>query len=114
MTNEELYNTLNERLKEQGTNFNQLEIKILSEQGKKPNFKVTKTRLSLPHTISYPYLTAFLNDDEMHEITIKKIDSIGDDGEAYDLLDDILAKLEPSQEYLYKLRLKRKMQREVL
>ena len=43
-----------------------------------------------------------------------KIDSVGDNGEAFDLLDDILSSLEPSKEYLYKQRLKRKMQREAM
>ena len=114
MTNEELYNKITNVLKEQGSGINQLELKIKCETGKAPNLKVTKSRLSLPHTIAFPYLTMFLNDDEMHEVTLKKIDSIGNDEEAFDLLDDILASLEPSQEYLYKQRLKRKMQREVM
>ena len=50
----------------------------------------------------------------MHEITLKKIDSVGDNGEAFDLLDEILSSLEPSKEYLYKQRLKRRMQREAM
>lgn len=50
----------------------------------------------------------------MHEITLKKIDSVVDDGEAFDLLEDILSNLQPSKEYLYKQRLKRRMQREVI
>lgn len=114
MTNEELYNKITNSLKEQGRGIGQLESQIKSETGKAPNLKVTKSRLSLPHTVAFPYLTMFLNDDEMHEITLKKIESIGDDGEAFDLLDDVLANLEPSQEYLYKQRLKRKIQREVM
>ena len=114
MTNEELYKKITNALKERGYGISQLELQIKSETGKAPNLKVTKSRLSLPHTIAFPYLTMFLNDDEMHEITLKKIDSVGDDVEAFDLLDDILASLEPSQEYLYKQRLKRKMQREVM
>ena len=50
----------------------------------------------------------------MHELTLKKIDRVGDNGEAFDLLDELLASLKPSKEYLYKQRLKRKMQREVM
>ena len=114
MTNEELYNKITNALKEQDSGINQLELKIKCETGKAPNLKVTKSRLSLPHTVAFHYLTMFLNDDEMHEITLKKIDSIGDDGEAFDLLDDVLVSLEPSQEYLYKQRIKRKIQREAL
>ena len=45
---------------------------------------------------------------------LKKIDSVGDNGEAFDLLDELLSSLEPSKEYLYKQRLKRKMQREAM
>ena len=114
MTNEELYNKITNTLKEQGSGISQLELKIKCETGKSPNLRLTKSRLSLPHAVAFPYLTMFFNDDEMHEITLKKIDSVGDDGEVFDLLDDILASLEPSQEYLYKQRLKRKMQREVM
>ena len=50
----------------------------------------------------------------MHEITLKKMDSAGVGEEVFDLLDDILYSLEPSEEYLYKQRLKRKMQREAM
>ena len=112
MTNEELYNKITNVLKEQGYGISQLELQIRAETGKAPNLQVTKARLSLPHTIAFPYLTMFLNDDEMHEVTLKKIDSVGDDGEAFELLDEILSNLNPSKEYLYKQRLKRKMQRE--
>ena len=114
MTNEELYSKITNVLKEQGSGIGQLELQIKSETGKAPNLKVTKSRLSLPHTVVFPYLTMFLNDDEMHEITLKKIDNVGDDGEAFDLLDEILSNLHPSKGYLYKQRLKRKMQREVM
>lgn len=113
MTNEELYERITNALKERGYGISQLELQIKSETGKAPNLKVTKSRLSLPNTVAFPYLTMFLNDDEMHEITLKKIDSVGDNGEAFDLLDEILSNLEPSKEYLYKQRLKRKIQREV-
>ena len=114
MTNEELYERITSVLKEQGIAINQFELKVKAETGKYPNLKVTKSRLSLPNTVVFPYLTVFFNDDEMHEITLKKIDSVGDNGEAFDLLDEILANLEPSKEYLYKQRLKRKMQREAM
>lgn len=114
MTNEELYNRITSTLKEQGIGINQLELKIKSETGKYPNLKMTKSRLSLPNTVAFPYLTMFFNDDEMHEITLKKIDSVGNNGEAFDLLDELLSSLEPSKEYLYKQRLKRKMQREAM
>ena len=111
MTNEELYERINSTLKEQGVGINQFESKVRAETGKYPNLKMTKSRLSLPNTVAFPYLTMFFNDDEMHELTLKKIDSVGDNGEAFDLLDEILSSLEPSKEYLYKQRLKRKMQR---
>lgn len=114
MTNEELYNKITNALKEQGIGINQLELKIKCETGKSPNLRLTKSRLSLPHAVAFPYLTMFLNDDEMHEITLKKIDSVVDDGKAFDLLEDILSNLQPSKEYLYKQRLKRKMQREAM
>lgn len=97
MTNEELYERITSVLKEQGIAINQFELKVKAETGKYPNLKVTKSRLSLPNTVVFPYLTVFFNDDEMHEITLKKIDSVGDDGEAFDLLDEILANLEPSK-----------------
>ena len=114
MTNEELYERITNVLKEQGIGMNQLESKIKDETGKWANIRITKSRLSLPNTVAFPYLTMFFNDDEMHEITLKKIDSVGDNGEAFDLLDEILASLKPSKEYLYKQRLKRKMQREAM
>ena len=114
MTNEELYERITSALKEQGIGMSQLESKIKDETGKYPNLKMTKSRLSLPHTVAFPYLTMFFNDDELHELTLKKIDSVGDNGEAFDLLDELLASLEPSKEYLYKQRLKRKMQREAM
>ena len=114
MTNEELYERITSVLKEQGIGMAQLELKVKAETGKYPNLKVTKSRLSLPNTVAFPYLTMFFNDDEMHELTLKKIDSVGDNGEAFDLLDEILSSLEPSKEYLYKQRLKRRMQREAM
>ena len=114
MTNEELYERITNVLKEQGSGMNQLELKIKAETGKYPKLHTTKSRLSLPNTIAFPYLTMFFNDDEMHELTLKKIDSVGDNGEAFDLLDDILSSLKPSKEYLYKQRLKRRMQREAM
>ena len=114
MTNEELYERITSVLKEQGVGMNQLELKIKAETGKFPKLHTTKSRLSLPNTVAFPYLTMFFNDDEMHELTLKKIDSVGDNGEAFDLLDEILSSLEPSKEYLYKQRLKRKMQRGVV
>lgn len=114
MTNEELYERITSTLKEQGIGINQFESKVKAEAGKYPNIKMTKSRLSLPNTIAFPYLTMFFNDDEMHEITLKKIDSAGDDGEAFELLDGILSNLHPSKEYLYKQRLKRRMQREAM
>ena len=114
MTNEELYERITSVLKEQGIGMNQLELKIKDETGTWPKLHTTQSRLSLPHTVAFPYLTMFFNDDEMHELTLKKINSVGDSGEAFDLLDEILASLKPSKEYLYKQRLKRKMQREAM
>ena len=114
MTNEEVYERITSVLKEQGIGINQLELKIKDETGTWPKLHTTQSRLSLPHTVAFPYLTMLLNDDEMHEITLKKIDSVGDNGEAFDLLDEILSSLEPSKEYLYKQRLKRRMQREAM
>ena len=114
MTNEELYERITSVLKEQGIGMNQLELKIKDETGTWPKLHTTQSRLSLPHTVAFPYLTMFFNDDEMHELTLKKIDSVGDNGGAFDLLDEILSSLEPSKEYLYKQRLKRRMQREAM
>ena len=114
MTNEELYERITDVLKEQGLGMVQLELKIKSETGKWANIRVTKSRLSLPNTVAFPYLTMFFNDDEMHELTLKKIDDVGNHGEAFDLLDELLYSLNPSKEYLYKQRLKRKMQREAM
>ncbi|AGI10816.1 hypothetical protein fd13_0026 [Lactococcus phage fd13] len=114
MTNEELYERITSVLKERGIGINQLELKIKDETGTWPKLHTTQSRLSLPHTVAFPYLTMFFNDDEMHELTLKKIDSVGDNGEAFDLLDEILSSLKPSKEYLYKQRLKRKMQREAM
>ena len=114
MTNKELYERITSVLKERGIGINQLELKIKDETGTWPKLHATKSRLSLPHTVAFPYLTMFFNDDEMHELTLKKIDSVGDNGEAFDLLDELLSNLEPSKEYLYKQRLKRKMQRGVV
>ena len=114
MTNEEVYERITSVLEEQGIAINQFELKVKAETGKYPNLRVTKSRLSLPNTVAFPYLTMFFNDDEMHELTLKKINSVGDSGEAFDLLDEILASLKPSKEYLYKQRLKRKMQREAM
>ena len=114
MTNEELYERITSVLKEQGIGMNQLELKIKDETGKWANLRVTKSLLRLPNTVAFPYLTMFFNDDEMHELTLKKIDSVGDNGDAFDLLDELLASLKPSKEYLYKQRLKRRMQRETM
>ena len=114
MTNEELYERITSVLKEQGSRMSLLELKIKDETGTRPNLHTTQSRLSLPHTVAFPYLTMFFNDDEMHELTLKKIDSVGDNGDAFDLLDELLASLKPSKEYLYKQRLKRRMQREAM
>ena len=114
MTNEELYERITSKLKEQGIAINQFELKVKAETGKYPNIRITKSRLSLPNTVAVPYLTMFFNDDEMHELTLKKIDDVGNNGEAFDLLDELLYSLKPSKEYLYKQRLKRRMQREAM
>ena len=114
MANEEVYERITSVPKEQGIGMNQLELKIKDETGTRPNLHTTQSRLSLPHTVALPYLTMFFNDDEMHELTLKKIDSVGDNGDAFDLLDELLASLKPSKEYLYKQRLKRRMQREAM
>ena len=114
MTNEELYERITSVLKEQGIGINQLELKIKDETGTWPKLHTTQSRLSLPHTVAFPYLTMFFNDDEMHELTIKKMNNSGTGGEAMDLLDELLYSLKPSKEYLYEQRLKRKMQREAM
>ena len=114
MTNEELYERITSVLKEQCIGMNQLELKIKDETGTWPKLHTTQSRLSLPHTVAFPYLTMFFNDDEMHELTLKKMNNSGTVGEAVDLLDELLYSLKPSKEYLYKQRLKRKMQREAM
>ena len=114
MTNEELYERITSVLKEQGIGMAQFELKVKAETGKYPNLRVTKSRLSLPNTVAFPYLTMFLNDEEMHELILKKMNNSRTDVEAMDLLDDLLYSLNPSKEYLYKQRLKRKMQREAM
>ena len=114
MTNKELYERITSVLKEQGIGINQLELKIKDETGTWPKLHTTQSRLSLPHTVAFPYLTMFFNDDEMHELTLKKMNNSGIGGEAMDLLDELLYSLKPSKEYLHKQRLKRKMQREVM
>ena len=114
MTNEELYERITSVLKEQGIGMAQFELKVKDETGKYPNLRVTKSRLSLPNTVAFPYLTMFFNDDEMHELILKKMNTSAADGGAMDLLDELLYSLKPSKEYLYKQRLKRKMQREVM
>ena len=114
MTNEELYERITSTLKEQGVGISQFESKVRAETGKYPNLKMTKSRLSLPNTVAFPYLTMFFNDDEMHELTLKKMDSAGSGGKVLDLLDELLDSLKPSKEYLYKQRLKRRMQREAM
>ena len=114
MTNEDLYERITSVLKEQGIVINQLELKIKDETGTSHKVHTTKSRLSLPHTVVFPYLTMFFNDDELHELTLKKMDSAGSGGKVLDLLDDLLDSLNPSKEYLYKQRLKRRMQREAM
>ena len=114
MTNEEVYERITSVLEEQGITINQFELKVKAETGKYPNLRITKSRLSLPNTVAFPYLTMFFNDDEMHELTLKKMDSAGSGGKVLDLLDELLASLNPSKEYLYKQRLKRRMQREAM
>ena len=71
MTNEELYERITSKLEEQGIAINQFELKVKAETGKYPNIRITKSRLSLPNTVAFPYLTMFFNDDEMHELTLK-------------------------------------------
>ena len=114
MTNEEVYERITCVLEEQGIAMNQFESRVKAETGKYPNLRITKSRLSLPNTVAFPYLTMFFNDDEMHELTLKKMDSAGSRGNVSDLLDELLASLKPSKEYLYKQRLKRRMQREAM
>lgn len=114
MTNKELYERITSVLKERGIGINQLELKIKDETGTWPKLHTTQSRLSLPHTVAFPYLNMFFNDDEMHELTLKKMNNSGTGGEAMELLDELLYSLKPSKEYLYKQRLKRKMQREAM
>ena len=74
MTNEELYKKIYTSIEELGTSVSKFCSDITKETGKKPNLNVTKSRNSLPNTVVFPYLKEFLSDDEMHEITLKKID----------------------------------------
>ena len=60
MTNEELYERITSMLKEQGVRISQFESKVKAETGKNPNLKMTKSRLSLPNTVAFPYLTTSL------------------------------------------------------
>ena len=97
MTNEELYERITSVLKEQGIGMSQLDLKIKDETGKYPNLKMTKSRLSLPNTVAFPYLTMFFNDDEMHELTLKKMNNSVTGVETMDLLDELLYSLKPSK-----------------
>ena len=116
ITPEELYERLAEELKKTGQGITNYELVISGIVGKRINLRSSKQKGNFPVALAIPFMDfPCFTDDELHYMAMSRMATIKeDDIESFDTLDNFIAELEPSKEYLEKQRIKRFMQRKVL
>lgn len=115
ITTEEFYKRLENCLRAQGHSLESYSLVIGNIINKKVFLRNCKSRKSFPTGQVIPFIDFnCFTEDELYYIATTKLSNINDeDSEDYKALEEFIAELEPSKEYLAKQRLKRKMQREV-
>lgn len=116
ITPEEFYERLGEELKKTNQGITNYELVISGIIGKRINLRSSKQRGNFPVALAIPFMDfPCFSDDELHYMAISRMATLkADDIEGFDALDDFIAELEPSKEYLEKQRIKRFMQRQVI
>lgn len=116
ITPEEFYDRLGEELKKTNQGITNYELVISNIVGKHINLRSSKQRGNFPVALAIPFMDfPCFSDDELHYMAISRMATLKtDDIEGFDALDDFIAELEPSKEYLKKQRIKRFMQRQVI
>lgn len=116
ITPEEFYDRLGEELKKTNQGITNYELVISNIVGKHINLRSSKQRGNFPVALAIPFMDfPCFSDDELHYIATSRMAKLKTtDSEGFDALDDFIAELEPSKEYLEKQRIKRFIQRQVL
>lgn len=116
ITPEEFYNRLSEELKKTNQGITNYELVISGIIGKRISLRSSKQRGNFPVALAIPFMDfPCFSDDELHYMAISRMTTLKvDDIEGFNALDDFIAELEPSKEYLEKQRIKRFMQRQVI
>ena len=116
ITPEEFYERLGKELKKTNQGITNYELVISNIVGKRINLRSSKQKGNFPVALAIPFMDfPCFNDDELHYMAISRMATLKeDDIEGFDALDNFIAELEPSKEYLEKQRIKRFMQRQVL
>ena len=116
ITPEEFYKRLAEELKKTSQGITNYELVISGIVGKRINLRSSKQKGNFPVALAIPFMDfPCFNDDELHYMAISRMATLKeDDIEGFDALDNFIAELEPSKEYLEKQRIKRFMQRQVV
>lgn len=116
ITPEEFYERLGEELKKTNQGITNYELVISNIVGKHINLRSSKQRGNFPVALAIPFMDfPCFSDDELHYMAISRMAILkADDIEGFDALDNFIAELEPSKEYLEKQRIKRFMQRQVV
>lgn len=116
ITPEEFYDRLGKELKKTNQGITNYELVISNIVGKHINLRSSKQRGNFPVALAIPFMDfPCFSDDELHYMAISRMAKLkADDIEGFDALDNFIAELEPSKEYLEKQRIKRFMQRKVI
>lgn len=116
ITPEEFYERLGEELKKTNQGITNYELVISNIVGKHINLRSSKQRGNFPVALAIPFMDfPCFSDDELHYMAISRMATLKtNDSEGFDALDNFIAELEPSKEYLEKQRIKRFMQRQVI
>lgn len=116
ITPKEFYERLGEELKKTNQGITNYELVISNIVGKHINLRSSKQRGNFPVALAIPFMDfPCFSDDELYYMAISRMAILkADDIEGFDALDNFIAELEPSKEYLEKQHIKRFMQRQVI
>lgn len=116
ITPKEFYDRLEKELKKTSQGITNYELVISGIVGKRINLRSSKQKRNFPVALAIPFMDfPCFTDDELHYMAMTRMATIKDDDiESFDALDNFIAELEPSKEYLEKQRIKRFRQRQVV
>lgn len=114
ITPQEFYKRLDKELKKTNQGITNYELVISGIIGKHINLRSSKQKNNFPVALAIPFMDfPCFNDDELHYIAMTKMAKLKEsDNDDFYALDNFIAELDPSEEYLKKQRIKRRMQRE--